>query len=200
VGYQSRARGGRSPDGALGGTVGLGDPVRWVGVDVSVAVLDLTPRHGGGFGERGSFSFAVNRLLPRGVAVAAGIQNTLVWGGSDTEQSLYAVASRSFRLRANALEPLSRAIVTLGAGNGRFVPLDHEHTRVGVFGGVAMQVVPSAGTFAEWTGESLNLGVSLVPLVDLPLVVTGAWADATEEVGRGRFNLAVGWNFSRAPR
>jgi hypothetical protein len=47
---------------------------------------------------------------------------------------------------------------------------------------------------ADWTGQDLNLGVSLAPFPALPLVVTPALADLTGRAGDGaRFTVGAGF-------
>lgn len=200
--YQQRVRYTDGDDGSAAIVVGFGNRQKLVGLDVSVAILDLSRKHGSpaGFGRRGSLSFAVGRDLPGGYAAAVGLENTMNWGGTDQESSAYAVASRRLLLRQSAWEPFSRAYISVGVGNGRFrseQALVRGGEGVGVFGGVAVQVIPPLAAIAEWTGQDLNLGVSLLPFPTQTLVLTPTLVDVTGNAGDGaRLTLAVGWGFS----
>ena len=53
-----------------------------------------------------------------------------------------------------------------------------------------------AGLVADWTGQDLNLGVSLAPLTSFPLVITPTLADVTGNAGdKVRFMLGAGFGF-----
>lgn len=200
--YQRRVRYRDNDDGAAAVMVSFGNRRSLVGLDVSVAILDLSRRQGNpaGFGRRGSFSFAAGRDFPGGYAAAVGLENTMNWGGTDQESSVYAVASRRLLLRQSAWEPFSRAYISVGVGNGRFrseQALARGDEGAGVFGGVAVQVIPPLAAIAEWTGQDLNLGVSLLPFPTQTLVLTPTLVDVTGNAGDGaRLTLAVGWGFS----
>jgi hypothetical protein len=199
--YQRRSRVGERDDGSTAAVVGFGDRHRLIGLDVTVAILDLTSRSGkGGFGRRGSFGFLLSRELPAGFAVAAGVENTLVWGGTDTGTSTYGVVSRTLVLKESAWDPFSRAYLSVGVGNARFRSdrsLARGRDGVGVFGAVTVQVAPPLGVVAEWTGQDLNVGASIVPLRNVGLVLTPSLVEVIRSAGNGpRFVLSAGWGFT----
>jgi hypothetical protein len=60
-----------------------------------------------------------------------------------------------------------------------------------------LRVAEPVNLIAEWTGQDLNLGVSIVPFREIPLVITPALADVTNNAGDGaRFVLGIGYGFS----
>ncbi len=67
---------------------------------------------------------------------------------------------------------------------------------VNVFGSVGLRVAETVSLIADWTGQDLTIGASIAPFRNLPLVITPAVADITDNAGDGaRFILGVGYNF-----
>ncbi|MBO1349159.1 MAG: hypothetical protein EBE86_018005 [Hormoscilla sp. GUM202] len=57
--------------------------------------------------------------------------------------------------------------------------------------------MPQMHAIAEWTGQDLTVGISVVPFQNLPLVITPAVTDITGNAGDGsRFILGIGYGFS----
>lgn len=199
--YQQRTRYTEKADGTSGLVLSFGDPQNIIGLDVGVSILDLSSIDDrGGFGERGSFNFKAHRAFPGDLAVAVGLENALIWGFSDADTSLYGVVSKRFRLTENSQDPFSRLSVSAGVGNGRFRTEDQvqkDEGSLGVFGSVAVQVIPPVSVFTEWTGQDLNIGASVLPFRNLPLVITPTLSDITGTAGDGtRFTLGVGYGMS----
>lgn len=200
--FQGRTRFTDSSDGGISAGFGLGDPQKSVGLQTTVTVLDLfnNRSYDDGFANRGAISFKVHRQLPEDFAVAAGIENAIVWGFTDAGTSAYGVVSKVFRLKQTTSEPFSRITVSLGLGNGRFrseEDFQNDVSAVNVFGSVAVRVARPVSAIAEWTGQDLALGVSVVPFRNVPLVVTPSFEDITGNAGDGaRFRLSVGYSYS----
>jgi len=58
---------------------------------------------------------------------------------------------------------------------------------------VGVRVLSPLSLIADWTGQDLMLGASIVPFVRLPLFIAPAFADVTGSAGDGaRFVLGVG--------
>lgn len=207
--FQGETRLGSSPDAVAGIGMGLGDRKKWVGLDVGLNFLSLTPSGSEeSFGERGSFNFKLHRALPADVAVALGTRNVLIWNGSDAPTTTYGVVSWMSRLKESRWEVFSRLYLSFGVqylwvsdGQGRArrvaeAVIDRSGS-VNPFGSVGIKVIEPLNMFAEWTGESLNLGVSFVLLPKLPIVFTPTLADVAGHDPRGvRFILGVGLPFS----
>jgi hypothetical protein len=192
--YQRRARYILRQDGTASFTAGFGDPNTLIGLDATVAILELQP-----FGRRGSFAFQLSRVLPSRFAVAAGVENVLNWGGTDFRASSYAVVSKQIRMKKSAWESFSRAYLSAGVGNGRFRPERVQGRRggVGAFASVGVQVLPPVAAFAEWTGQDLDVGISFSPLRTFGLTVTPTLLDITGNAGDGaRFSMAASWSFT----
>jgi len=187
LGMQGRTRYHHHPDGALSVNVGLGDP-RTLGFDAGVVLLDLRPRDGeGGFAQRGSFKVKVHHQTRR-VSVAAGLENVLVWGGSDAPASAYVAASYATDVIADEDGFAGAMILTAGLGTGRFLlerDLVDDRGTIGLFAGAAFRVSESLSAFAEWTGQDLAFGGSFVPLRSVPFAVTFALDDLTGLAGDG---------------
>lgn len=196
LGLQARSRFTNQADGGLGIGLGLGNAKKTVGLDVTVSVLDLI----GDTAQDGSISFKLHRQLPQDFAVAVGIKNGIRWGMTDGGSSIYGVATKLIQLRPDPHEPLSRLYLSAGVGGGQFrseADIEHHRHTVGVFGSAALQVAPFMNAIAEWTGQDLTLGASLVPFRHLPLVITPAITDVTGRAGDGtRFILGLGYGIS----
>jgi hypothetical protein len=192
--YQARTRYTDEADAGL--VVGTGIGSRRV-LALEVAATSYSTIRGGGPGETGGLSFKLHRALPAEGAIAVGYENAVLWGDADADPALYAVASKVFRRTRAAGASLDAAVVTLGVGNGRFrseeADLDDRET-VNVFGAVGVRVARAVSVAADWTGQDVNAGVSIMPLRGVPLVVTPAMADLLGTAGDGpRFILSVGY-------
>lgn len=196
IGFQGRTRYTDSADGALAVGVGVGDAVDIVGLDVTLAIFSL---FGDDSFERGGISFKVHRLLPESFAIAVGVENWTTWGGTDAGSSVYGVFSKFFQLKDSTEEPFSQLTVSLGLGGGRFRPEDDIIDgvgSVGIFGSVGLRIVEPMSLVAEWTGQDLNIGASFLPFPKLPLTLTIAGADITNNAGDGaRFIMSIGYNY-----
>jgi len=190
-GYQERTRYTKNDDGALALVVGLGKPEK-LGLDLQFTALDLSQ-----FGDRASLSVKAHRLLPKDWAVAIGCENLAVRGFADSGRSFYAVTTKKLRLKEDSTQSFSRLYFSAGLGNGRFRPehiVARDSGSINVFGSAAINFNSSSTVFTEWTGQSLNVGVSLVPFKKLPLVITPALADVAGPAGDGtRFTLGIGY-------
>lgn len=196
VGFQGRTRFTEQSDGAIGLSFGLGNPQKSVGFDVGVSIFNLKDS----FGDRGAFSFKLHRLFPDDISLALGWQNAIVWGTTDAGSSGYLAASKLFRLQDSVKQPFSQLYLTAGVGTGQFrteSQINDKVDTVGVFGSASLRVIEPVNAIAEWTGQDLTLGISFTPFRKIPLVITPAIADVTNNAGDGaRFILGVGYGFS----
>lgn len=197
VGFQGRTRYTSKSDGTMAAGLGFGDARNTVGAEVTVTALSLL---GDNAFQRGGISFKVHRLLPNNFAVAGGVENAIVLGGTDGGTSVYGVVSKIFQLKENTTEPLSRVTVSLGLGSGRFRSEDNinnDEGSINPFGSVGLRVAQPVSLIADWTGQDLILAASIVPFRNLPLVITPAIADITGNAGDGaRFIMGVGYGYS----
>lgn len=196
LGLQERTRFTNKADGVVGLGIGLGDAQRAVGFDIGLTFVDLI----GDTAQDGTFSFKLHRRLPEDVAVAVGIKNLIRFGETDSATGYYGVVTKMFRLQESVEKPFSRLFVSAGVGSGQFrseLDISNERDSLGIFGSVALRIAEPLSAIAEWSGQDLTLGLSVVPFRDLPLVVTPAVTDLTGNAGDGnRFILGIGYSIS----
>jgi len=194
-GFQSRTRFTNQADGGLALGVGLGEPQKIVGLDVTMAILSLFGDNAG----RGSFSFKIHRSLPEGFAVALGFENAIRWGETDAGSSIYGVVSKFFQFTETTKEPFSQLTLSLGVGGGRFRSegaIEDGVNSLGVFASAGLRIVEPVSAIVEWSGQDLNAGISLIPFQNIPLTVNLAGADLTGNAGNGaRFVMSIGYNY-----
>jgi hypothetical protein len=192
--FQSRTRFGSESDAAIGFGFGLGDARKAVGLDVGVGIADMS-----GF-QRGSVGLKLHRRFGNQLAVAVGVNNALTWGLIDGGISPYGAVTKGFRLREETSLPFSQLYVSAGAGTGRYRSEDdviNRRNTVGAFGSVAVRVIEPVNLIAEWSGQDLTLGLSILPFRKIPLVFSPAVTDVTGTAGDGpRFTFGVGLGFS----
>ena len=193
-GFQARTRFTDEADGAIGMGFGLGDSEK-LGVTVNVTVFDLKDEPA----SRGGIGFKVHRRVAEDFYAAVGVENAVVWGFTDAGTSGYGVATKVFRLRDDPQSPFSTLTVSLGVGGGRFRSEDDINdgvSSVNLFGSVGLRVAKPVTAIADWTGQDLTLGASIVPLNNTPFFITPSVADITGNAGDGaRFILGVGYSF-----
>ncbi len=194
AGLQERTRFTNEADGVLGVGFGLGDAQKAIGLDVGVSVTDLDTA------EDGTLSFKLHRQLPNDFAVAVGVLNAIDWGLTDSGTSFYGVVTKRFRLQNRVDRPFSQLYISAGIGSGQFRSesnINEDNDSVGFFGSVAVRVTEPVNLIAEWTGQDLTIGLSVVPFRDIPLVITPGVTDITGKAGDGsRFILGVGYLIS----
>lgn len=195
VGYQERIRYDDWNDGVAVFGVGLGDPVEYVGLDVSVSILDAYTE----FAKDRSLTLKLHRRLPYRSSIAVGHENLWHTDGTDGGSSRYVVLSKVLLFRDRPTSALGSMVVNVGLGNDRFLP-EHQFVRgddgVNAFGSVAVRVLPPVNAVANWTGQDLALGLSIAPVRTWPLVITPAVVDLTGRAGDGpRFSVSVGLSY-----
>lgn len=203
-------------DGAAAVGLGIGNPFRNVGVELSLLSFSTARR---GFFTRGSFNAKLHRIVQRNFSIAVGAISLLGWGEVDQYISVYGVASKVWDQLDGLPFPIA---ITAGVGNGvfrmvetdpGFVADDHFEFKgsVGVFGALALQFVDPVAVIGEWTGQDLNVGLSIVPFRSFPLTInpavldlagTGALEDSAlasgMESGGPRFMLSLGIGMRRS--
>jgi hypothetical protein len=199
VGYQDRIRYDDWSDGVAAMGLGLGNPSRYVGLDVALSLLDTYTE----FGKDRSLSVKLHRQLPYRTAIAVGHENLWHTDGTDGGSSRYVVVSKVLLFRDRPTAPLGSMVVNLGLGNDRFLP-ETQFARgadgVNAFGSVGVRLVRPVNAVANWTGQDLALGLSIAPVRTWPLVITPAVMDVTGRAGDGaRFSVSAGlsYNFRR---
>lgn len=181
-----------SVDGSMSVGVGIGDPTKWVGLEVSSTIISLQDD----FGADGNFNFKLHHAIPSyRMSVAVGVENTGRWGDAkQTESAKYAVVSKVFDASpVGSNVPMSLA-VTAGAGDGRFSKPGED--TINPFGAVALSLFRRVSVIADWTGRDLNAGISFLPLARLPVVVSLGAINLTERYGASvEFAGGIGYTY-----
>lgn len=171
-------------DGSMAVGFGLGDAVKYVGLETVVNIISL--RDSGpndSFGHDGNVGLKLHKSLPGGAAFAIGIENIGRWGapksaaGGAGRSSVYAVGTKVFHLAPNSGNKLPLS-VNVGIGDNRFE--DTGKSGSGFFGGIAFLPFSQLSIIADWTGIDLNAGISVAPLRNYPLTVTMGAINLTE--------------------
>jgi hypothetical protein len=92
-------------------------------------------------------------------------------------------------------------VISMGVGDGRFRTehqVEEDLDRVNFFMSTGVRLHENASWIIDWTGQDLNMAVSLMPLGSrIPLIVTPGVADVWQNAGDGpRPILALGYNFT----
>lgn len=175
---------------------GLGNASNLIGSTVSFNMQSL--RH---FGANNGINVDLHRIVfsdaQTQVAMAVGVTNLIkVYGtGAERLEEGYwgAITSYTFLRPDDPVNPLPLAL-TVGGASGQY-----DQTDVGIFGGVGIQLAPQLGVGAAWSGVSLDLGMSYVPIPTFPLTLTMEGIDLTNNTPGGPrflFGINVGYNFS----
>lgn len=204
-GYQNTTRGTSTSDGAVGAGFGLGNATKYVGLQVSASVFDVSKF------KDGSVDFKLHRVLPRGFGVAVGTEGLLSFGTTNSfggktangvdprDRSYYGAVSKIFYMRAEN-KWFSALTLTGGVGNGRFRSVADRNadvSGVNVFGSAAVRVRQPIALIGDWSGQSLNVGASITPIRTFPLFINPVLADVAGISGQSaRFTLGVGMAFS----
>jgi len=182
-------------DGSAALVVGFGDARSAVGLEAVVDIISMRDD----FGDDGAFALKLHTTLPKNMAFAVGLENIGRWGSAENgKSSVYAVGTKLFALNPSGTYALPLA-VNLGIGDGRFNEVND--TGASVFGGLALYVHPQFSIITDWTGNSLNAGISAVPFRALPLTLTlGALNTTGENLGGQfgddtEFGGALGYSF-----
>src|ERR1035437_336433 len=198
VGYQTPIRYSNDSDGSV--TLGMGflNSSDFVGLDVAVTSLSTIRS---GFGDRMGLSAKVHRLLGDNWGIAAGVTNIyLSKQPADSKTSYYGVVSKVFDLTDTPFKALT---LSVGAGNEDFrmeKDIRNNNETIGVFGSAALRIWDQLALIVDWPGQDLNIGLSIVPIKDFPIVITPAVVDITGQAGtfgttktaRPRFSLGAG--------
>jgi hypothetical protein len=195
--FVERTRFTNSSDGGITLGFGLGDSARYLGLEVLPTISSLS---GDDAFQAGGVDLKLHRLLGSDLSIAGGVENLVQFGDQDIEPSGYGVISKIFRLRPSVASPFSRLYTSVGAGGGRFRSEDDINAgrdNINVFGTVGLRVLEPVSAFADWTGQDLNVGLSLLPFRQIPLVITPSLQDVTGTAGDGsRFAVSLGYSLS----
>jgi len=197
AGYQTRARYTPRNDGDAYAGLGLGSSSRFVGIELVYTSFTTIRR---GFFREGSFSFKIHRDLPANLAIAYGWEDAIHSAGTDGGSSQYGVLTSYVPLRRDGSYVFSGLTLSAGVGNGRFQTEKNfyaDKKGVNAFGSVGLRLCKPIALIADWTGQDLMLGASIIPIPRLPFFITPAYADVTGTAGDGaRFVVGAGIDYS----
>lgn len=199
TGYQRLLKSaGRQNDGAVFTGFGFGDAHETIGIEGTIAIYDLV---GDTFQER-SLGLKLHRRFGEQWAVSVGVENMFIAGGTDGGKSAYSVASFTSNLSLGQL-PIQKITATLGVGDGRFNSMENVRqgmNNLSIFGSLGVRLASDFGVFGTWAGQDLNVGISVVPFEQLPLVVTPTLVNATGTAMSGRRiggSIGIGYTLLR---
>lgn len=195
IGIQQRARFIDEADGVFGFGLGLGNPQKYVGVQIGLTLVDLD-----NIFRDGTLNLKLHHRFSNDLSIALGIQGFTTFGDTDGGSSGYGSITKRFSLKPNVSQPFSELYTTVGIGGGQFrseSDINNGVESIGFFSSVAVRVIEPVSTIAEWTGQDLTIGVSIVPFRNLPLVIVPAITDITGSAGDGaRLVFGAGYGFS----
>jgi hypothetical protein len=186
----------KNSDAAISFGLGVGNPVRNLGVQLSTTMSDVS--------NQGVFSlgFKVHRYVGYGTSIAVGGENFFADVRSDANESYYIVASHAFQELASSLPSFARLHASIGVGEGRFSqksPLDVATGKgkdgTYVFGALSYEVYEATNFIVDWNGVNLATGFSVTPFSAFPLGISVGVADLTDNSGdQPRFIASVGYS------
>jgi hypothetical protein len=187
-------------DSYLGLGFGLGDASNLIGSTISFNMQSIR-----NFGATNGINVDFHRIVfndaQTQVAMAIGVTNLIkVYSGgfSDRLEEGYwgAITSYIFLRPDDPVNTLPLAL-TVGGASGQY----NSQADVGIFGGVGIQLAPQLGIGAAWSGVSLDLGISYVPISTFPLTLTMEGIDLTNNTPGGpRFLLGINLGYNFSPR
>lgn len=204
-GYQASTRGYKgsngvfsnngADDGSISAGFGLGDATDGIGLTTVITSLSTFRS---GFGNRTAFSFQAFRNLNPSTAVAVGVENAFIAGGQKTDgaDSWYGVISHVYQQPSADIAWLKAVTVSAGVGNGRFrttADVRKDNKTVNAFASVALLVHDQVSFIGDYTGQDVNVGMSIVPFKSFPVSITPALVDLTGTASKSpRFTIGAG--------
>ncbi|MBE9200815.1 MULTISPECIES: hypothetical protein [unclassified Nodularia (in: cyanobacteria)] len=193
-----------SVDGSYSAGFGLGDPFKFVGLEINANFTSAGGDFlkGGEFdvGTSGYMGLKLHKYFADGTAVAVGWSNAVKWGeSSSNKDTVYGVVTKAFPLQPNNSNNQLPLTISVGVGNGGFRSLGARETDendVNVFGSVGLRVIPQLSLVSSWTGNRLNIGTSIAPFKNVPLIINGIFTDVTRNFDTGLgLSLSAGYSF-----
>jgi hypothetical protein len=180
---------------ALG--IGIWNPYRFVGIQLSAVASDVSEM------DNYSFGLKLHRYLKNGTSLAIGGEQLFHDSESDAPESFYVVLSHaSQKLPSNRIG-YSKLHYSIGVGVGRYSKksdLDRIHSKgkhgTYAFSNVSYELFDSMNLILDWSGTNLNAGLAISPRIIIPLGITIGIGDLTSYSGDGcRFIFAIGSSF-----
>jgi len=186
------------PDAAIGVGVGIGNPVKNLGVQATAVLLDMSDW------KRFAINLKFHRYLGYGNSIALGIQNIIIEDArfpSDSEPCYYLVYSQAVQNShfINEETGKSKLHFSVGVAQGRFM----EITSVGaamqdkygrrIFGNVSYELFNECNAFAEWDCVGLNAGLSKTFMIGKQSAIVAS-AGAADLTTRGDDRIRFIWS------
>lgn len=176
-------------DGSLEFGMGFGSAEESVGVQAKLVVTSLTDS----LGDSGYLGFKLSRRIAAGdMPLYLGLEGDALggWGEADGNKPTVSVMLTGFMLAGRGENPMP-VMYTIGAGNR----VRDDNTSSGVFAGVGAGFNPYLGGSVAWTGDTLDLGLSVRPSLKAPFVVNFTLNDATDVEDERKLSLSAAWIF-----
>jgi len=174
------------PDGAAVFGIGLGNPFRNIGFEISTKMNDLSEQDGF------SYFFKIHKYIGKGTSLAFGGDHLFFTNDSDGISSYFLSLSHAFQNMPSKIPGLSRMNINIGIGSGKFAnksPRDEAEgkgkTGTYIFGSLAYQLFRNHSFIVEWSGINFNIAVSSKPIRRLPVFLKISLVDLTSYSGDG---------------
>jgi hypothetical protein len=185
-------------------SVGLGNPEKYIGIDLRVNVYGISDSYGekSNLGE-GTIDLHLNRKLNNCLWLAVGGYDLFGWHTSEINrlQSYYTSLTGVLSLKESHTGAFSTLWLTMGVGNGRFRTNKNydlpKSGKLNVFASAAIQILPRANFIAEWSGYGIYTGISFVPLKKLPFQMIIGGDDLSNNQRRVVLGAAFGFNLKK---
>jgi hypothetical protein len=193
------AAGALHDDGLAAFGFGLGDATE--GLGLSTVITSYSP-YRLGLGDHTTVSAQIFRHVNETMSIAIGGENALTAGGDKENGSYYGVLSKIFWNPISGQQAWLQSItVSGGVGNGRFRTIEQirkgEET-VGVFASVGLLFHEQVSMISDWTGQDLNIGVTVVPFKKFPLALTPTLTEVlgiANSSARFLISAGIGYHF-----
>lgn len=190
-------------DGSWVGGFGLGDPQRFVAIELSGGCGSIKS-----FCGNGGAGFSVSRYLvsnpDQRLALAVAWRNPIQWGYEGTQDDVFSAGfSYAIPLRNDGSRFRQTLQINMGAGNSTFAPYTptDSQERIGAFGSIGVELSPNVGVSTGWSGRGINAQISYTPFREVPVSVNLLGADLFNQSPAGTVAiLSVSWgsNFRTA--
>lgn len=196
LGITNRGRYTDNPDGSYVVGFGLGDPVSWLGFELTVTFLNMRRFLNSGK----SISAKVSHTFADTTSLSVGKIDFLQFprNAADTGTSNYLALSRAFQLTDDPTDYFSLAVATLGVGDGQFKTDEQVIGRIpsfGVFGSLSLRVAQPLNLIANWD-QNLHLGASIAPFRRFPFILSIGALDFLQRNNSKGVRFLFGFSYS----
>jgi hypothetical protein len=185
-------------DAAVGVGVGIGNPVKNLGIQTTAVLLDLSDW------KRFAINLKFHRYLGYGNSLAFGINNILVEDlrfPSDSEPCYYLVYSQAVQNNnfINEETGKSKLHFSVGLANGRFlegnpfIPDPKNDYATKIFGNISYELFNECNAFAEWDCVGLNAGFSKTFMLGKQSAIVAS-VGAADLTNRGNDRIRFIWS------